>query len=172
MARSLEWPRRSDGAQNPGELSRADYYGLIRSQIDAENQISSQRVIWLLIAEAFFIGGYGTLLNGPPEAKEAVLEFQRQFLLWTLPLAALLAGILASFGVLASVRRIQLLEGYYDRYDRESEQRDASAAYYPPLQDGDRVPVFSRLSMVGLPVIFIVLWVIILGSQIVRSVTG
>ena len=172
MAQLAERQARSERPDNPGELSRADYYGLIRSQIDGENQLSTQRVIWLLIAEAFFISGYATLLNAPPEAKNAVLEFQRHLLLWVLPLAALIAGVLAFFGVFASMSRIQLLQGYYESYDRDSEDRDESTLYYPPLQDGDKVYLYSRLSMLGLTIVFILLWMIIVGSQAVRTLMG
>ena len=62
----------------------------------------------------------------------------------------------------------RVLEGYYEGYDK-SGQRDESAAYYPPLQDGDRVYLFSRLSILGLPVVCIVLWMVILGSLMVRT---
>ena len=172
MEQEAEWQARTKQGDNPGELLRADYYHLIRSQIDGENQLSTQRVIWLLIAEAFFISGYATLLNAPPEAKQALLEFQRCFLLWILPAAAMIAGALAFFGVLASMRRIHLLQDYYERYDRNSARHDESVAYYPPLQDGDRVYIFSRLSMFGLPLVFIGLWLVIFFSQAIRSLMG
>ena len=80
-------------------LRRSDYYELIRSQIDAENQLANMRVIWLLIAEAFFVGGYATLLNAQAQAKNYVYAVRQELLFWMLPFAALIAKLLACAGV-------------------------------------------------------------------------
>ena len=93
--------------QNPGALSRAGYYHLIRSPIDHENQLTTQRVIWLLIAEASLAVGYMTLLTVSDESmKRSLLGVQQALLLWMLRIAAILAGLLAYAGVLGSVSRI------------------------------------------------------------------
>ncbi len=38
-----------------GELSLAELYGLIRGQIDNEDDLVSQRVLWALLTQAFFL---------------------------------------------------------------------------------------------------------------------
>ncbi len=61
-----------------GELNLAELYGLIRSQIEHENDLVSQRV----------------LLNASKEAKNALFESEQTLLLWLMPTAALFAGLL------------------------------------------------------------------------------
>ena len=77
--------------QNPGTLPRTGYYHLIRSQIDRENQLTTQRVIWLLIAEASLAVGYMTLLTVSDESmKRPLLGVQQTLLLWMLPVTGTL----------------------------------------------------------------------------------
>jgi hypothetical protein len=154
------------GSQTP--LQRSDYYDKIRSQIDAENELSNMRVIWLLIAEAFFVGGYATLLNAQDKAKNAVFGAQQDLLFWIVPIAALLAGLLALAGVVASTRRVQQFEQYYEAYQSRT-QHDLSTEGYPPLQEGRPIHWLTRLSIQGLPILFIVLWTVILISQCVNA---
>jgi hypothetical protein len=45
-----------------GELTRAEHYDRIRNQIEHEDQQVNLRVIWQLIAQAFFFSAYTTLL--------------------------------------------------------------------------------------------------------------
>ena len=52
-----------------GELSLVELYGLIRGQIDHEDDLVSQRVLWALLTQAFFFGAYVGLLNAPLRQK-------------------------------------------------------------------------------------------------------
>jgi cytochrome c-type biogenesis protein CcmH/NrfF len=125
-------------------------------------------VLWLLIAESFFITGYATVLNSP-EIKNATMEFQHQMLFWVLPIAALIAGILAFLGVVGSARRVGQLRSYYDEYERRSGEHDASTVAYPPLQPEAMVDRLSRLSLYGLPILFVIIWIAILLSQTLKG---
>jgi hypothetical protein len=51
---------------DPGDLSRAEFYQLIRGQIEHEEETVNQRVMWQIISQAFFFGAYASLLNAPP----------------------------------------------------------------------------------------------------------
>jgi hypothetical protein len=123
------WPLdvmlKEEAQQHVTPLRRSAYYDMISSQIDAENQLSNMRVIWLLIAEAFFVGGYVTLLNAQ-KAKDDFFALQQDLLFWLLPCAAFLAAVLASAGVLASTKRVVQFQKFYERYEartRASEHR-------------------------------------------------
>ena len=77
-----------------GELTLAELYTIIRSQIEHEGDLISQRVIWQILTQAFFFGAYATLLNAPDAAKNTFFEVEQLLLVWLLPTAALLAGLI------------------------------------------------------------------------------
>jgi hypothetical protein len=72
-----------------GELTRAQYYDRIRSQIEHEDELINLRVVWQLLAQSFFFSTYATLLNAQKEAKNVVFAEEQQVLLWLMPIAAL-----------------------------------------------------------------------------------
>jgi hypothetical protein len=152
-------------------LRRSDYYELIRSQIDAENQLANMRVIWLLIAEAFFVGGYATLLNAQAQAKNHVYAFQQELLFWILPFAALIAALLACAGVVASAKRVMQFQKFYELYEERTENDDSTEGY-PPLQHHGLVHWLTAISLIGLPLLFVVLWVVALVVQITKRFGG
>ena len=99
---------------------------MIRSQIDAENELANMRVIWVLIAEAFFIDGYATLLNAHRQAKNDVYAGQQDLLFWILPFAALVAALLACAAVVASAQRVMQFQPCYQGYEARTAAEDDS----------------------------------------------
>ena len=145
---------------------RRDYYQMVRSQIDAENQNANVRVLWLLVGEAFFVGGFATLLNAQPNAKNALYGFEQDILFWLLPISALVAGLLALAGVLASKKRIEQLESYYAAYEERTVESDPSTEGFPPMEDGKLVYWFTVLPLLGLPSLFVLAWSVVVVCQI------
>jgi Trk-type K+ transport system membrane component len=70
-----------------GQLSRAEYYQFIKQQIDHQDNLVNQRVIWQIIAQAFFFSAYTSLMNAPKESKGPLFDAEQRLLLWLLPLA-------------------------------------------------------------------------------------
>jgi hypothetical protein len=70
-----------------GDLNRAQYYELIRNQIEHEDQTVNQRVIWQIISQAFFFGAYASLVTAPQQARDPVFQALQQFLLWAMPMS-------------------------------------------------------------------------------------
>ena len=156
--------------QTPAPLSRAGYYGLIPSQLDRENQLTTQRVIWLLITEAMFAVGYVTLLTVSAESMtRPLLGVQQTLLLWTLPVTALVAGLLAYAGVLASLRRVAELIRWYAEYEKRSSPAERSTEAYPPLQGGPHVHLLTHVSLRGLPFVFVIVWVLVIAGQVLTA---
>jgi hypothetical protein len=52
-----------------GDLTRAQYYDRIRSQIEHEDELINLRVVWQLLAQSFFFSTYASLLNVDKQAK-------------------------------------------------------------------------------------------------------
>ena len=115
-----------------GELSCAEYYQFIKQQIDHQDNLVNQRVIWQIIAQAFFFGAYASLMNAPKEAKGPLFDAEQRLLLWLLPLAGLLAGLLTYVGIVSSLKRIRYLRMLYDDYSHGKAPTDPSSRLYPP----------------------------------------
>ena len=150
-----------------GELSLAELYGLIRSQIEHENELVSQRVIWQILSQAFFFGAYASLLNAPKEAKNALFESEQTLLLWLMPSAAIIAGCFTSIGILSSLKTIKHLRQQYEGHANSKALRDPSSKLYPDIQGPPHLRHLEMLSPAGMPVVFTLAWLLILWRLLI-----
>jgi hypothetical protein len=146
-----------------GELSLAEFYGVIRSQIEHENELVNQRVIWQILTQAFFFGAYATLLNASKEAKNVLFESEQTLLLWLIPTAALFAGALTYMGILTSLKTVVYLRQLYDDHVASQAHHDPSSKRYPPIQGPLQVRYWAMLSPAFLPIVFTISWLLVLG---------
>jgi hypothetical protein len=144
-----------------GEVSRAEYYRLIRSQIEHEDNLVNQRVIWQIISQAFIFGAYATVLGVPKEPKNPFFEGQQQLLVWLLPVIGLSASLLTSAGIRSSVKTISHLAKLYAQYS-ESKVRDVSTKLYPDIEGPQHVRKLAQLAPTWIPVVFSFAWCVIL----------
>jgi hypothetical protein len=153
-----------------GEQSRAQYYELIRSQIEHHDQLVNQRVTWQIITQAFFFGAYATVLNAQQEAKNPLFEAEQLLLLWLLPVAGLLAGALTYFSIIASLKTIDHLCALYESHSKTKEPEDASTKLYPNIQGPPHLVKWAKLTPIWMPVVFTMAWLIILGRLAVAFI--
>ena len=146
-----------------GELSLAELYALIRSQIEHENELLSQRVIWQILSQAFFFGAYAALLNAPREAKNALFESEQSLLLWLMPSAAIIVGLFTYIGILSSLKTIVHLRQQYENHANSNALRDPSSKLYPEIQGPSHLRRLEMLSPAAMPVVFTIAWLLILG---------
>ena len=148
-----------------GEQTKAEYYGLIRGQIEHQDNLVNQRVIWQIISQSFFFGAYASLLNAPKEAKSAFFEAEQILLIWLLPIAGLLAGALTYASIIASLKSIEHLHKLYDEYAR-SRADDVSSKLFPYIQGPPHLLKWAKVSPTWMPVVFSVAWLLVLGQLI------
>jgi hypothetical protein len=152
-----------------GELSRAEYYRLIKQQIDHQDNLVNQRVIWQIIAQAFFFSAYASLLNAPKEAKGPPFDAEQQLLLWLLPIAGLFTGLVTYPGILSSIKTIDYLRKLYDEYSHGKAPVDASSRLYPHIQGPPHLRRWASLAPLVMPLIFAVTWLIVIGRLIIAA---
>lgn len=150
-----------------GELTLAELYTLIRSQIEHENELLSQRVIWQILTQAFFFGAYASLLNAPKEAKNSLFESEQTLLLWLMPVAALLAGLVAYISIVSSLKTIVHLRELYEEHARLKSPGDPSSKLYPDIQGPVRLGNLAIFSPGMMPIVFTVAWFLVLGRLVV-----
>jgi hypothetical protein len=129
-----------------GQLSRAEYYQFIKQQIDHQDNLVNQRVIWQIIAQAFFFSAYTSLMNAPKESKGPIFDAEQRLLLWLLPLAGFLAGLLTYVGILSSLKTIDYLRKLYDEYSHGKAPKDSSSRLYPPIPRAGTPPAVGKRS--------------------------
>lgn len=150
-----------------GELSLAELYAIIRSQIEHEDELLSQRVIWQILTQAFFFGAYASLVNAPKEAKNYLFESEQTLLLWLMPIAALLAGLLAYISIISSLKTIVHLRQLYEKHARLKFPDDPSSKLYPGIQGPVQLGNLSMFSPGMMPLVFTAAWLVVLGRLII-----
>ena len=148
-------------------VSLAELYGVIRSQIEHENDQVGQRVIWQILTQAFFFGAYATLLNASKEAKNSLFASEQTVLLWLIPTAALLAGVLTYIGILSSLKTIVYLRQLYEGHATSEAPRDPSCQLYPDIQGPPQPRYFAMVSPAVLPMVFTISWLVVLGRLLI-----
>ena len=141
-----------------GNLSRAELYDRLRSEIQHEDNVINIRVVWQLLGQSFFFSTYAAVLNSKGEAKNVLFQQQQELLLWAVPIAALIAGLLASMSIFSSLYTIEHLGTIYDK--------DQSAKSFPSLRGPEKARVWALVPPIGLPILFILIWTIILSRLI------
>jgi hypothetical protein len=151
-----------------GQLSQAQYYDRIRAQIEHEDELVNLRVVWQLLAQSFFFSTYASLLTVKAEAKNLLYAHEQDVLLWLVPIAALLAGVLTSLSVFTSLANVNHLRHLYESY-AASRNEDQTAKLFPPIQAREPVRKLAQLTPIGLPLLFIAAWAIVFIRLILAS---
>lgn len=156
-----------------GEQNRAEYYELIRGQIDHQDNLVSQRVTWQIITQAFFFGAYASVLNAPKEAKSPLFEAEQLLLLWLLPIAGLLAGALTYISIIVSLKTIEYLRSLYESFsDSKTPEEDTSSKLYPHIQGLPHLTKWAKLTPMWMPAVFTFAWLTILMRLVVASLVS
>ena len=116
-----------------GDLTRAEFYDRLKGQIEHEDELINIRVVWQLLAQSFLFSTYATLLNAKGEAKSQLLVQQQEFLLWAVPIVALIAGMLASISIYTSIYTIEDLGSMYRKFlEEQRADKDRTTRLFPP----------------------------------------
>jgi type II secretory pathway component PulL len=145
-----------------GDLTRAQYYDRIRSQIEHEDELINLRVVWQLLAQSFFFSTYASLLTADKQAKSMFFHEEQDVLFWLVPVAALLAGLLTAISIFTSLANIAHLRHLFEAYAKKEAAEDQSAKLFPPIQEVERFRKLANIAPIGLPLLFIVAWLVIL----------
>ena len=90
-------------------------------------------------------------------------------LLWVVPIAALLAGVLTSLSVFTSLANVNHLRLLYESY-AASRKEDQTAQLFPPIQAPERIRKLAQLTPIGLPLLFILAWAIVFIRLVLASI--
>lgn len=115
------------------------------------------------------MGGFGTIIASQGQGKDPAFQLQQGVLFWIIPAAGLVAAILGLVAILASIIRIRQFERSYAVYETHARPWDNSAEDFPTLQDQHMVKALTSVSLLGLPTLFILIWMIVFCLQVVQK---
>jgi hypothetical protein len=110
-------------------ISRVDYYQIIRSQIEHEDNLINQRLSWFVAAQAFLFSAYAILLNAPSQVRLQSFATQQEILFSLIPLVAIGVSILIYITVFAAMLATANL-----RRLLKTDMNEKDSASLPPVQ--------------------------------------
>lgn len=138
-------------------LSDIEYYSLIRSQIEHEDNLIGQRLSWFVASQSFFFTAYAIVVSN---FRLGVAAHHQQILLYhIIPLAGAVTCTLLYCTTLGGHFAIRNLSRIYEQ---KSEGRPGGL---PPVHGMRRTQFLGEAAPLFLPPIFLCLWVVILLSN-------
>ena len=142
----------AESAQGP--LSDADWYRLVRSQIEFEASLVAQRISWFVAAQSFLFTAYAITMNAPRDPAVAKYAAQQHLVFILVPVVAIACCILIYAAILGAIfAQIRLRKFLAQRLT------GARLELYPPVQGGRGTHLLGLATPLGVPLVFVVVWI-------------
>ena len=135
-------------------ISGIQYYEIIRSQIEHEDNLINQRLSWFVAAQAFLFSAYAILLNAPSQVR---LATQQEILFFLIPLVAIGVSILIYITVIAAMLATANLRRLLKTHMNEKD-----SALLPPVQGYRQTLLLGQASPILIPFLFMISWIVLL----------
>lgn len=139
------------------ELDPLNQYRIVRTQIEHEDNLVSQRLSWFLASQSFLFTAYAITLNGPIQLHFKDFEAQERLLMHLLPLVAIVSAALIWLSILAGFSAMRKLRE--DFYRHAGSQLPSGL---PPIQTKGSTLLGGQLGPVILPLLFLAVWLVLL----------
>ena len=127
----------------------------LRRRVEHEDSLVNQRLSWLVASQAFLLTAFAIALNAPPTAQTPAYAAANHRLASFLPFAGIACIVLIWFTLAGAIWSMKLL-------------RDQAAAITQPNDLPVQSPLFIRslglVAPIGIPVVFLVLWLIMIAA--------
>lgn len=138
-------------------ISRIEYYQIVRSQIEHEDNLINQRLSWFVGAQAFLFSAYAILLNAPSQVRLQRFATQQEILFSLIPLVAIGVSILIYITVVAAMLAMANLRRLLEGHMKEEE-----SALLPPVQGYRQTLLLGQASPILMPFLFMISWIVLL----------
>jgi hypothetical protein len=136
-------------------ISGIQYYQMIRSQIEHEDNLINQRLSWFVAAQAFLVSAYAVLLNAPPQVGVQRFAAQQELLFSLIPLVAIGVSILIYITVIAAMLAMANLRRLLKTHVEDS-------ALLPPVQGYTQTFLLGQATPILIPFLFMSSWIVLL----------
>ena len=147
-----------------------EFYKLIRSQLEHEDSLVTNRISWFLTSQSFFFSAYAITSNGyistprpnlpMPPGHGATFTDPRLLLLWIVPTLSIVTCVLTGVGIFASIDALHRLRRIY----LNSPLRGFDE-HLPPVEGFRATNVTGMAAPALLPVIFMCVWLYLLQRR-------
>jgi hypothetical protein len=143
------------------QLSPVDYYKLIRSQIEHEDNLISQRLSWFLASQSFLFTAYAIVVSNLTAGHIPWAMRQQHLLLAVIPVVSILTCVLVYATIVAAVIAIVHLRRLFN-----SHAASVGMTGLPPVQGYRQTQIFGQIGPLLLPLVFLAVWIglIVQGS--------
>jgi hypothetical protein len=136
-------------------ISRFQYYQIIRSQIEHEDNLINQRLSWFVAAQAFLFSAYAILLNAPSQVRLQSFAKQQEILFSLIPLVAIGVSILIYVTIIAATLAMANLRRLAKNYFEDN-------ALLPPIQGYRKTFLLGQATPILIPFLFMSSWIVVL----------
>jgi hypothetical protein len=136
-------------------ISGIEYYRIIRSQIEHEDNLINQRLSWFVAAQAFLFSAYAILLNAPSQVRLQRFATQQEILFFLIPVVAIGMSILIYITVIAAMLAMANLRRLLESHVKEEE-------LLPPVQGYRQTLLLGQASPILMPFLFMITWIVLL----------
>jgi len=140
----------------PIQFSPLDHYRLVRSQIEHEDNLVSQRLSWMLASQSFLFTAYAITLNGPAQSHFKTFETHSTLLLNLLIVVGIVSALLIWASILAGLSAMNTL-----RRDFRATIADDLPAGVPPIQTRGLAYRAGQFGPVLIPLLFTAVWLVL-----------
>ncbi|MEA3210519.1 MAG: hypothetical protein QOE70_3576 [Chthoniobacter sp.] len=148
----------------PHPLSSIERYHILRDQIQHEDNLTTQRLSWLMASQAFLFTAYAIVLNGPERAMTAFAGKQQQWLITAIPGLALTSTGLIYVSIVAGVMALLNLH----RHAVQICGAEPSGEGLPPIQGTNRTRLAGLASPLLVPPLFMGVWLFLMIRGLTR----
>jgi hypothetical protein len=146
----------SQDPANSTSIAIADRFNLVRSQIQQEDNLITQRLNWFLTSQSFLFTAYAIIATGPK------ITFANprlhMLLMQVVPLLAIVVGVLILLAIVAGAIALEQLRRGFVPYEAA-----ARAVNLPPVQGHRSTRVLGMIAPILLPITFVVIWAVLLS---------
>jgi hypothetical protein len=142
---------------DPITISPVEQYHAVRSQIEHEDNLVSQRLSWLLASQSFLFTAYAITLNGPVQLHYQAYESHVHLLIVLLPLVGIVSALLIWASILAGISAMNKL-----KCDFAQRVGNNFPVGLPPIQTMGVALRGGQLGPVLIPLLFIGVWLVLL----------
>jgi hypothetical protein len=135
-------------------MSDADWYRLVRPQIEFEDGLITQRLSWFVAAQSFLFSAYAITLNAPKDPAVQGFRDQQHLVYHLIPVVAVASGVLIYLAVVGGViAQVKLRRFLKSRIPTER------LAEFPPVQGILETRALGMAAPLGLPLVFVAVWI-------------
>lgn len=140
-------------------ISPVDLYRLVRSQIEHEDNLNSQRLNWFVASQSFLFTAYAIVVSNLGTGRARWIEGHLHLLVAIIPVVSMLICLLIYATILAGTIAMKNLRTLYQPH------ANFFAGTLPPVQGFRLTRLFGQAGPLALPPIFIAIWLLLIVGR-------